>query len=80
MITTDRNSRRRADSPIDASTPRAVAARPFSRAIWALRLSAEVSSVLENAMWNHLVVKPESGNAGVSLLLKAKIRSTTSGA
>jgi hypothetical protein len=62
-----------------ARTPRMLAATPFSRASQALRLSAPVRSVLENAAWNHLVVKPESGSAGMYASLNAKITSTTSG-
>ena len=50
------------------------------RAISALRTTAPVSSVLANAWWNHLVVKPDSGKVGVMLLFTEKMTSTMSGA
>ena len=49
-------------------------------AIQALRSTAPVSSALESAWWNHLVVKPDSGSVWIVLSLNAKMTSTTSGA
>ena len=79
MVHTERRNRRRPVTAIAARSPSRLAATPFRSASHALRLSAPVRSVLANAAWNHRVVKPESGSAGMNASLNANTTSTTSG-
>ena len=79
-VTTGRANTRGADSASAARMPSSVAARPFTAARAALRLTAATSRSFPRARWYQWVVNPSSGSVGVVLSLNEKITSTTIGA
>ncbi len=79
-VTSPRSRSLRAVIPNAVIRPRRVAPIAAAMPIQKLRFSESISSVFENALWNHFVVKPDQGNVCTKLSSKAKMIITASGA